>query len=103
MDTKYEHLENTLMDMGMIDAFGNADFSGITGKRDLFISQVIHQGFIDVNEEGTEAAAATAVVARLGGVVDNVQFNADHPFMFVIQDNDTGNILFMGRVTDLSG
>lgn len=101
LDTKYE-LKDPLIEMGMVDAFYGADFSGITGSPDLFISRVIHQGFVDVNEEGTEAAAATAVIMEVSSVGGDLEFTADHPFMFIIQDNDTGNILFMGRVTDPS-
>ena len=73
-------------------------------KMDLAINQVIHQAFVEVNEEGTEAAAATAVImketsAGPGGPTIPV-FNADHPFIFIIQQKDTGNILFMGRVNN---
>jgi len=73
----------------------------MTGNRDLFISDVIHKAFVEVNEEGTEAAAATAVVFRATSMPKprNV-FRADHPFIFFIQRN--GNILFMGRVADPS-
>ena len=86
--------------MGMPTAFSdNADFSGMTGIRDLYISQVIHQAFVEVNEEGTEAAAATAVVMDKIAMVPNI-FKADHPFIFIIQEKETGNILFMGRVND---
>ncbi len=95
-----------LQEMGMPTSFGvGADFSGMTGVRDLFISQVIHQAFIDVNEEGTEAAAATAVVMSRGMAMkpDPIKiFKADHPFIFIIQDRETGNILFMGRVSNPS-
>jgi len=67
----------------------------------LFISEVIHQGYIKVDEEGTEAAAATAVIMELTSLPPpKPVFNADHPFIFLIQDQETGNILFMGRVTD---
>ena len=104
-DTKYFMKEN-LSAMGMPTAFTwpDADFSGMTGEKDLFISNVIHQAFVDVNEEGTEAAAATAVVMKLKSTGLNSPkiptFMADHPFIFVIQQNNTGNILFMGRVID---
>ena len=95
-----------LKEMGMQTAFGGgADFSGMTGTRDLFISEVIHQAFVDVNEEGTEAAAATAVIMREGMFSEPKPikiFKADHPFIFIIQDRETGNILFMGRVSDPS-
>ena len=103
-ETKY-FMAQDLADMGMPTAFtDDADFSGMTGKRDLAISAVIHQAFVEVNEEGTEAAAATAVVIREtsmpGPGPEPIIFNADHPFIFVIQDRETGNILFMGRVSD---
>jgi len=102
-ETKY-FMANTLSEMGMPTAFGAADFSGMTGKMDLAISQVIHQAFVEVNEEGTEAAAATAVIMEVtsvgpGGPSIPV-FMADHPFIFIIQQKDSGNILFIGRVTD---
>ncbi len=99
------HLElgSTLSQMGMPLAFSpdGADFSGMTGKRDLFISKVIHQAFIKVDETGTEAAAATAVVMDLAMAPQTSQpkvFNADHPFVFLIKDNLTGSILFMGTI-----
>jgi serpin B len=100
-ETKY-FMANTLSDLGMPIAFTNsADFSGMTGNKDLFISEVIHQAYIGVDEKGTEAAAATAVIMELKAVpMDN--FRADHPFLFAIQEKDTGNILFIGRVMDPS-
>jgi serpin B len=93
-------LAQILSEMGMPDAFsGKADFSGMTGNRDLFISAVIHKAYVDVNEEGTEAAAATGVVMRLTSVeVPPPVFRADHPFIFLIRDNHTGSILFLGRL-----
>jgi len=99
-ETKYFMAED-LADMGMPTAFsGNADFSGMTGNRDLFIGFVIHQAYVDVNEEGTEAAAATAVGMVLTSVRPQRLFIADHPFIFIIQETKTGNILFLGRVND---
>ncbi len=92
-----------LKQMGMPLAFSDAaDFSGITGRKDLYISDVIHQAFIDVNEEGTEAAAATAVVmARaMFKPAEPKIFKADRPFIFLIEEKTTGNILFIGRVSD---
>jgi serpin B len=101
-----------LEDMGMpiaftagIDFGGKADFSGMTGNKRLNIDEVIHKAFIEVDEEGTEAAAATAVVMREvtagpGWPKPKKIFKADHPFIFIIQDTDTGNILFIGRVND---
>lgn len=97
-ESKYIMNDN-LKEMGMPTAFEPpADFSGMTGSRDLFIGVVIHQAFVDVNEEGTEAAAATGVSMAMGISMTPV-FRADHPFIFIIQ-NKEGNILFLGRVND---
>jgi serpin B len=103
--TQQFELGATLGAMGMAQAFtGGADFSGMTGKHDLAISEVIHKAYIDVNEEGTEAAAATAVgmraMAMRGPVEQPPVFRADHPFIFVIRDNRSSSILFMGRMAD---
>lgn len=103
-DTDY-FMSKDLKEMGMPTAFtGNADFSGMTGTKDLYISEVIHKAFVEVAEYGTEAAAATAVIMRAMAVPMPQEppkvFNADHPFIFTIQDNQSGNILFMGRVLD---
>ncbi len=99
-------LEQILGEMGMPAAFGSgADFSGMTGGRDLFISKVLHKAFVAVDEEGTEAAAATAVVMELTSAMpeeDPVVMKLDHPFLFLIRDNATGTILFAGRVLDPS-
>ena len=95
-------LDKTLQAMGMVDAFilGKADFAGMTGTHELFISAVIHKAYVDVNEEGTEAAAATGAILAPGRFAEPPTFRADHPFLFLIQENKTGSILFMGRVTD---
>jgi serpin B len=100
-DTKYS-MKDTLESMGMPTAFdsSSADFSGMTGKKDLFIGFVIHQAYVKVDEQGTEAAAATAVGMTLSIAPQEKIFRADHPFIFIIQDKNTGNILFLGRVTD---
>jgi serpin B len=97
-------MSDTLRVMGMPLAFsGDADFSGITDREKLFISEVYHKAFVEVNEEGTEAAAATGLVMRATAVpVQPAEFRADHPFYFMIRDTKTGAILFMGRVTDPS-
>jgi len=102
-ETKY-FMKKTLSDLGMPTAFtGSADFSGMTGTRDLKIDKVIHQAFIEVNEEGTEAAAATGISMMPTSMPPPTPiFKADHPFIFIIQQNETGNILFMGRVSDPS-
>ncbi|MBM4025340.1 MAG: serpin family protein [Planctomycetes bacterium] len=90
-----------LQSMGMTDAFsGQADFSGMTGRQDLFLSAVVHQAYVDVNEEGTEAAAATGAVMSLVSMAPAriPEFRADHPFLFLIRDLPTGSLLFLGRV-----
>jgi serpin B len=97
-------LGSTLRAMGMAEAFDSrADFSGMTGHRDFAISEVIHKAYIDVNEEGTEAAAATAVT-MMAMAMRPAQpppvFRADHPFVFLIRDNRSDSILFMGRLAD---
>jgi serine protease inhibitor len=95
-------LADTLKKMGMTDAFTDAaDFSGMAKYEGLFISSVVHKAFVEVNEEGTEAAAATGVVVGLTGMpAPSPMFCADHPFIFMIQDNTTNSILFIGRVAD---
>ena len=107
-ETKY-FMADDLKEMGMPLAFSDsADFFGMTasGKKDLKIDEAIHQAFVEVNEEGTEAAAATAVtMAPLGAAGPQKEpkipiFRADHPFIFLIQQKSTGDILFMGRVVN---
>ncbi len=97
-------LDKRLVSMGMVDAFNDAraNFAGMDGRNDwLYIAAVIHKAFVDVNEEGTEAAAATAVVMRAKSMPEPPPvFRADHPFLFLIQDTRTGTILFMGRLAD---
>jgi serpin B len=98
LKTRY-YLKKPLTAMGMANAFGGgADFSGMDGTRSLFIGKVIHQAFVDVNEEGTEAAAATAVVMDRVAAPVPVSFRADRPFIFLIRHEKTGAILFLGRV-----
>ena len=92
-------LSSVLAGMGMPSAFTNADFSGMTGRRDLFIGKVAHKAFVEVNEEGTEAAAATAVIMDKAMSLP-VTFLADHPFLFLIRENTTGSLLFLGRIVD---
>jgi serpin B len=103
--TQQFELGSTLSAMGMPQAFGSsADFAGMTGHRDFAISEVIHKACIDVNEEGTEAAAATAVTMRALAMpapqAPPPVFRADHPFVFMIRDNRSASILFMGRMAD---
>ena len=102
-ETKYS-LPETLTSLGMKSAFvsQDADFSGMDGTKNLFIGDVIHQAFVEVNEEGTEAAAATAIVMEFKSAKQQEPkiFNADHPFMFIIQEKSTGTILFMGKVVE---
>jgi serpin B len=97
-------LRKTLAAMGMPTAFSNqADFSGISGKRGLRISEVVHKAFVEVSERGTEAAAASgAVISRTIARAPEqaVVFRADHPFIFLIRDTRTQAILFIGRLTD---
>jgi len=96
-------LVQPLLALGMTDAFNGerADFSGITGGRDLVISDVLHKAFIAVDEAGTEAAAATAVVFRATGMpIEPIDVTIDRPFLFVIRDRPTGSVLFIGRVLD---
>ena len=93
-------LKDALAEMGMPIAFsGAADFSGMTGKPELCISDVIHKAFVAVDEAGTEAAAATAVIMKLTAVPEPpVEVTIDRPFIFLIRDIETGAILFIGRV-----
>ncbi len=100
-ETKY-FMVDILKKMGMPSAFDAklADFSGMDGTKRLLIQNVIHQAFVEVNEEGTEAAAATAVVVGDESVGLIPIFRADHPFIFIIIQKDTGTILFLGRVCD---
>ena len=95
-------LNDVLSTMGMGIAFTpGADFSGMTSRQNLYITAVVHKAFVAVDENGTEAAAATAVVmGALGGGPPLTTFLADHPFVFLIRDNRTGSILFMGRVVN---
>jgi len=97
-------LKDTLSAMGMPDAFSAvADFSGMTGSPDLFISEILHKAFVSVDEAGTEAAAATAVIMSLTAVpAEPVKVTIDRPFIFLIRDIETGTILFVGRVLNPS-
>ena len=102
-DLMYE-LNDDLASMGMPTAFDTeeADFSGIaSGSDKLSLSQVVHKSFIEVNEEGTEAAAATGAIMTSGGSSPHpISFYAGHPFIFFIQHKETSQILFLGKVED---
>ena len=103
LETSYD-LVPACTKLGMKDAFdttGKADFRGMGWpKGELWISQIKHKAFVEVNEEGTEAAAATAVEMATLSVRHYPVFRADHPFIFVIRENTTGSILFMGKLVD---
>ncbi len=94
-------LNNTLIDMGMPLAFSKeADFSKITGTNDLRIDKVKHKCFVEVDEKGTEAAATTAIVMVEKCAARNIIFKANHAFVFIIKDNNTNSILFIGKVVN---
>jgi serpin B len=97
-------LKKTLTEMGMPLAFStDADFSGMTGEKELFITEVVHKAFVAVDEAGTEAAAATAVVVGLTSVpAEPIEVSVDRPFIFLIRDIESGALLFVGRVVDPS-
>lgn len=97
-------LNEPLVDLGMTNAFnfGDADFSGMDGSRSLYIGAVIHKAFVSVNEAGTEAAAATAVIVDFGSAPEYTEVTVDRPFLFLIRDLATGSVLFFGRVVDPS-
>ena len=94
-------LKAALANLGMAAAFSpsEADFSGMDGQRDLYISDVVHKAYVSVDEAGTEAAAATGVIMSTTSLPVNIKdVTLDHPYIFLIRDNPTGTILFMGRV-----
>jgi serpin B len=98
-------LADTLQQLGIVDAFqsGKADFSGMANTRELYLSALLHQAFVEVTEDGTEAAAASGAIAvGCSAHVEepSVLFRADHPFLFLIRDNRTGSLLFLGRIAD---
>lgn len=94
------NLNSHLARLGVEDLFNNkADLSGMSGTRDLFVSKIIHKSFVEVNEEGTEAAAATAAIVAYCALTFEESFVADHPFIFFIRHNPSTNILFLGRLS----
>jgi len=102
LETQYD-LVSPFTKMGMKEAFrfSKADFRGMGWpKGRLFISQIKHKAFVEVNEEGTEAAAATAVEMAMKSFRQDPVFRADHPFFCLIRDNESGSILFMGRIVN---
>jgi serpin B len=97
-------LNDPLLALGMLDAFGKkANFSGMDGTRRLYLSAVVHKAFVEVNEEGTEATAATGGVISVTSAPVLPQFKADHPFLFFIRDTVSKSILFIGRVVQPKG
>jgi len=99
-------LKNALQELGMVEAFnpppgpGTADFSGITEGSELYVQDVVHKSFIKVDEQGTEAAAATAVILGLTSLPQRATLTLDRPFLFAIKHRSTGEILFIGQVTN---
>ncbi|XP_052592392.1 serpin B4-like isoform X2 [Peromyscus californicus insignis] len=100
VEQKYD-LPAPLEHMGMVDAFNaqKADFLGMSSREGLVVSQVLHKSFVEVTEEGTEAAAATGVEVALTSALISEDFSCDHPFLFFIKQNKTNNILFFGRMS----
>jgi serpin B len=98
------NLNDALKSLGTGDAFdpAAADFSWMDGKRDLYIGDVVHKAFVAVDEKGTEAAAATAVIMQVASapIGEPVVIKVDRPFIFLIRDAQTGSILFLGRVVN---
>ncbi len=93
------NLVTELKALGMNTAFDDtADFSGMDGTKNLYLSDVFHKAFVEVNETGTEAAAITVAMASMAGMDD--RFIVDHPFIYLIRDNGSGSILFLGRIID---
>merc|ERR1712109_18232 len=95
-------LNKPIQNIGITDIFdvSKADLSGMTGNKNLYVSTVIQKAFVEVNEEGAEAAAATAGIMMMRAMPLNPQFTCDRPFMFLIRDDLTGMILFSGHVRD---
>lgn len=104
LEVTYNNLKDQLNSLGLKEVFtDSADLSGFTGERNLYVSDVIHKAFVEVNEEGTEAAAATVIGVKMTSIEmpeEPKVFNANHPFMFYIIDNKTRTILFFGSIVD---
>jgi serpin B len=102
VEAEYE-LKGLLSMLGMKQVFNSeSDLSGIDGKRDLFVSKVIHKAVVEINEEGSEARAVTAFVVKIPVSIPKIfEFKADHPFLFFIRDNRNGMILFIGQINQL--
>ncbi|XP_051971008.1 leukocyte elastase inhibitor-like [Xyrauchen texanus] len=98
MEETYD-MKGLLVSLGMVDAFDlqKADFSGMSPNNDLVLSKVVHKSFVEVNEEGTEAAAATGAIMMMRCAMRPERFHADHPFLFFIRHNATKSVLFYGR------
>lgn len=92
-------LKSALSRMGMSDAFDQrkADFSGMSAERNLYLSNVFHKSYVEINEQGTEAAAGTGSEVGLKMSLPSIEFNANHPLLFFIRHNKTNSILFNGR------
>src|SRR5262249_6270641 len=104
--TSQFQLAEVLEAMGMTRLFtpGEADLTGMSSEEELFVSAVIHKAFVDVKEEGTEAAAATGIAEKSTAAIgEPAVFRADHPFVFLIRDNRTGSFLFLGRLVNPQG
>merc|ERR1712178_617271 len=95
IETTHDELVSNLKELGLIDIFepAKADLSGISGKKDLHVSDIVQKAFIEVNEEGSEAAAATAMMMP----APPKKFYCNRPFLFTIRDNESGMMLFAGR------
>lgn len=102
--TSFFRIDDALRSLGMVDAFADgADFSGMDGTRLLYLSAALHKAYVATDEQGTEAAAATAaLMVTLGFPAPVPEFRADHPFVFLIREKGTGSVLFIGRVTNPS-
>jgi serpin B len=100
--THFDNLKAPLGSLGVRDAFDpdRADFSGMTGRRDLFLSTVVHEAFVHVDEQGTVAAGATGGIMEPTSAEVVVPVRVDKPFLFAVRDKATGAIVFLGRVTD---